>query len=45
MFKMLKSGIIFIFLLTVGFGQSEVFITEIADPNNGATARFVELFI
>ena len=35
--------LLFTFLITsVSFGQ--VFITELADPNNDATARYIELY-
>ena len=39
-----KMLLIFVVLsMTVGFGQSALFITEIADPDNDAGLRFVEI--
>ncbi len=43
----MKNKILFLmaFMLILGFGmKAQVFITEIADPNNEAGARFVELY-
>jgi hypothetical protein len=31
-------------LFSIGILNAQVFITEIADPNNGATVRYIELF-
>ncbi|MDO9576938.1 MAG: T9SS type A sorting domain-containing protein [Candidatus Cloacimonadales bacterium] len=42
----MKKTIFFIFgfLILVSLGFADVFMTEIADPNNDANARFVELY-
>lgn len=41
---MKKIYLLFIFIALAGFGFGQVFITELADPNNNANARYIELY-
>jgi hypothetical protein len=40
----MRKSLLAVLALTINFVTAQIFITEIADPNNAASARFVELF-
>jgi hypothetical protein len=40
----MRKSLLAVLALTINFVTAQIFITEIADPNNASSARFVELF-